>query len=128
MINNPVKFPIRNSISDWWSVQTDIKGEHLVYPWSYKGSRQQQHKGIFPINTSVIVCLWYFNNNMISVITVLALDKVNISSIQIYTFCSPYFFLGWSLKKILISKLLLKIKCLLKGMKFTGSPNAYLQK
>ena len=39
--------------------------------------------GIFPTDTAAIVCFWYFNSNMNPVITLLALDKVNISSIQI---------------------------------------------
>ena len=68
---------------------------------------------------------------MISAITLLALDKVNVSSIQISTlhiFCSPYLFPRWSLQEIVLSEVLLKINCLLKAIKLTGSPNAYLQK
>ena len=84
----------------------------------------KQHMGIFPTDTADIVCFWYINSNMNPVITLLALDKVSISSIQIsmlynfilhiilhYTilyYTTPYFFPRRSLKEIVISKLCCK--------------------
>ena len=72
MISTSLKFLIRSFILDQWSVQTNNTVQYLVYPRSFKCSRWQQHKGILPINTPVIVFFWYFDNNMISVISLLA--------------------------------------------------------
>ena len=76
-------------------------------------------------NAAAIAYFWYFNNNMFSVVTNLACNKVIVSSIQVSTLqtfapFATFLFLRRSRKEILILKFLLKIHKLLKAIKFIG--------
>ena len=80
----------------------------------------------FPFNSAVIACIWYFNNNIFSVIIPLAFDNNNLLLIQVFrlrtwVLLAIYFFLHQSQKKILMSIFLfLKFNYLLKEIKFMG--------
>ena len=110
LIGPPVKLLIKNFITDWWSVPADNKSN----AWHIHESPEAVGYNIsasLPFNDTIVVCFWYFNSNIFSVIIPLAFNKVIFPQFRFlpYTheFCSPYFF-HVDAKRKFKSKFLLK--------------------
>lgn len=74
------------NLTGWWPmVWSHHTRSHMRdYMLDFLKAVGNNIKATFPFNPFVVAYLWYFNNNMFSVITLLAFDNDNVSSIQIF--------------------------------------------
>lgn len=117
LANLRLQFTVRNKNLDWYYSKIN---DQKIHSRSVKCELTIRTSS--PFHAAVIVCFWYFDNNVLSLIT-FDINKVNVSSISFSTLhkcvlCAIFFFCG-NQKSIPISKFLLRINYPLKLIKFT---------